>query len=388
MPTPTVYDCIIIGGGMAGAAAAEALSRRGQRVLLLEQFAPGHTRGSSHGDGRIIRYAYAEPTYVALARLAYPLWHDLGARAGEPLIHLTGGWDCDRAGSRELAAMAANFRRYDIPFERLTGAESNRRYPHFRVSADFEVITHPDGGVAFADRTVAALWRLAAAQGVTFVTDERAVALAATPDRVRVTGSSGTVYEAGALILAAGSYTRPLAAQLGLDVPVGALQVQVAHFPVRGGPSHRVGAMPYFIDYSYPNPFYGLPEIVVSGVKVGWHTRGTLLDDVYGELPVDGEQLRGMQAYVGERLPHLSAEPSRIITCRYGTTPDENFIIDRHPDLPNVVIGAGFHGHGFKFTPIIGALLADLAGGDTPPLALDLFRLGRFAAHAQEDARL
>ena len=380
MVDSTVYSVIVLGGGMAGAISAETLARRGQRVLLLEQYEPGHQRGSSHGDGRIIRYAYAEPEYVAMAHLAYPLWEALGRRAGEPLIRRTGGWDCDEAGSAQLAQTEANFVTYGVPYERLDAAASNRRFPHFFLPEGSQALYHPAGGGVFADKAVLAFWRLAQAAGAETQTGERMVNLEVVGDLVHLRGASGAVYRGERLIVATGSWSRQVLRQVGLDVPLTALQVQVAHFPVLGTLSHGPEAMPYFIDYHGEHLFYGLPQLEVPGVKVGWHSAYRELADPYSEQPIDLDNLALTQRFVRERLPHLGLEPLRTTTCRYTMTPDEHFVLDRHPTLPQIVIGTGFSGHGFKFAPALGEILADLVLDQPPQLDLRRFALSRFGS--------
>ncbi len=374
----SVYSAIVLGGGIAGAATAEALARRGQRVLLVEQFAPGHTRGSSHGDGRIIRYAYADPVYVELAQMAYPLWQEAGRRAGERLIHITGGWDCDVANSPQLAEMEANFRRYNLAYQRLTAQQSNRRWPQFHLPDGSEAIFQPDGGVAFADRAVRAFWRLAQAAGADVVTGERIVGLEVVAGRVTLHSETGRMYTGERLALTAGSWSGRLLQHLGLSLPLTPLQVQVAHFPVLSTMPHGVEAMPVFIDYHTPQPFYGLPQIERPGVKVGWHTAGQPLTDPDEEHPLNAADLAVLCRFVGQRLPHLGTTPLQTILCRYTLTPDEHFVIDRHPELPQVVIGTGFSGHGFKFGPALGELITRLLLQERVDFDLTRFALSRF----------
>ncbi len=153
MATST-FDVIVIGGGIVGAATADTLTQRGQRVLLLEQFAPGHTRGSSHGDGRIIRKDYPEAVYMEMVLRAYPLWQGWGERAGMPLMQRTGGWDCGPADSPLLAESEETFQHFGIPYERLSAAESNRRFPWFHLPPGSEALFHADAGVLFATPAV------------------------------------------------------------------------------------------------------------------------------------------------------------------------------------------------------------------------------------------
>ncbi|MBA3534408.1 MAG: N-methyl-L-tryptophan oxidase [Ardenticatenales bacterium] len=371
------YDTIILGGGIVGAATAEALVRRGHTVLLLEQFAPGHTRGSSHGDGRIIRFAYPEPIYIEMALLAYPGWASLAERAGEPLVQTTGGWDAGPAASPHLHELEENFRRYHIPYERLSAAESNRRFPHFYLEGSSEAIFQPEAGVVFATSAVLALWRLFEAAGGIAVTGERVEAIEVLGEQIRVRSVSGVHWQARHLVVAAGGWSRTLLAALGLSLPLEAAQEQVAYFAPRDEMDHRAGAMPIFIDYHTEYPFYGLPQIQVPGVKIGWHHTGPVIDPDDPQ-PFDHANLLGVQDFVRARLPHLNPESFEQITCLYTNTPDYHFILDRHPEFPNIVVGTGFSGHGFKFAPVLGDILAALVLGEATPLDLSPFAISRF----------
>lgn len=379
MNTQPTCDIIILGGGIMGAATAEALARRGQRVFLIEQFAPGHTHGSSHGDGRIFRFAYPQAIYVQMMLLARPAWAELGKRAGRPLIQTTGGWDCSPAGSPALASLETNFQRYGLPYERLSAMESNRRFPHFHLDRDSEALYQPDAGVVFATPAVLALWHLAQASGATMISAERVIAVEAHGELITVRGASGAHWSAPRLVITAGSWARGLLSeQLGLALPLTPTQEQVAYFPPADDLDHRLGTMPVFIDHHTPDhPFYGLPQIEVPGVKVGWHRTGPAVDPD-ARPPASEALFAELQRLTHQRLPHLRLTPVEQVTCLYTNTPDEHFILDRHPDLPNVVIGAGFSGHGFKFGPVIGHILAALALDEPPPLLLDTFSVRRF----------
>lgn len=375
----STYDVIVLGGGIVGSSTAEVLARRGQRTLLVDQFEPGHKRGSSHGDGRIIRLAYPEPIYIEMVQLAYTAWAELAERAGEPLLQTTGGLDCAPIGSPHLVALEKNFKHFNIAYERLTAQDANQRFPQFHLDENTEAIYQADAGVIFAGRAVTTLWRLAEAAGALTQTGQRIKQITVQNGSVKLQSQSGHTWQAGRLVIAAGSWARQLLLPLGLDLPLEATQEQIAYFPVKGAVSHRAGIMPNFIDHHTPaHPFYALPQIEVPGVKVGCHNTGQKINPDQPQ-PLDPANLAAVKNYVRTHFPHLDPSPFDVQSCLYTNTPDYHFILDRHPELPNVVIAAGFSGHGFKFGPILGQIMAALALDEKPPLSLTQFALSRFS---------
>lgn len=376
------FNTIIIGGGIVGTSTADALLRKGEKVLLIEQFDPGHARGSSHGDGRIIRFAYPEPIYVQMAQLAYPAWEQLTQRTGKRFVIPTGGWDCGPANSIQLAELESNFQQFGIPYQRLTREESHKRFPHFRLPEGSEVIYQADAGVVKASAAVLALWDLIEAQGGATLKNTRVEHIESNAHYVTVRTQEGT-YLANRLLIATGGWSKKVLAQTGLELPLVPTQELVAYFAAKDEVDHRVGAMPVFIDYHSDDPFYGLPQVDVPGVKVGWHHTGPVLDPDFPEAASTEAQLTKrvdeLKAYIAERFPHLEArEAIQVLTCLYTNTPDYHFVLDRHPHYSNIIVGTGFSGHGFKFGPVLGELLAALVMDEAPTLPLDMFAITRF----------
>lgn len=376
------FRSIVLGGGIVGAATAEVLARRGERVLLLDRWRPAHDRGSSHGDGRIIRFTYTEPIYLAMIERAYDAWADLESRASTVLTETTGSWECGSEDSVELRELLQCFERSGIEHECWTPAESARRMPHFRLPPGSLAIYQADGGIVRAGRAVHTLWQLAVDAGATARSEAHVVGLDADDRGIAVTLADGTRFTAETLVVAAGGWTRGLLAPLDLELPLRVRREMVSHFPIdpHCGVDHSLRGMPTVIDYHAELPFYALPEIDVPGVKVGWHHSGPLVDP---EAPVDMAEntriLEEVQRYVEARFHHLGTEPTRVINCLYTETPDYHFILDRHPKAERVVVGTGFSGHGFKFGPVAGEILADLAMDREPSFDLDTFRIDRFA---------
>jgi sarcosine oxidase len=390
-------DSLVVGGGVMGAAAAWALARHGEKVTLLDRFEPGHTHGSSHGDGRIFRFTYPEPVYLKMAQLAHRGWRDLSRYAGRPLVIATGNWDTGRPEQTQIVELERNLRDHDIPFEQLSAAESNLRFPQLHVPDGSVALYQPDGGVVLADPAVAALWAAARRSGASCAEGERVHAIEPHDGGVRVATESGRRFAAQRLVLAAGAWSRDLLAPLGLDLPLSVSREMVVYLPPRdpqGPVDHRIGKMPTFIDYhrcqegdDEPCPVYGLPQIEVPGVKLGLHHWGRPLaaPDDDGQ---PGEALEQATIEVARQLlPHLSDQPVATVTCLYTNTPDYHFVLDRMPGERTVTVGAGFSGHGFKFGPAIGDILAALALGDAPPVPLELFTIARLTAGGELEPR-
>ncbi|MEM9558238.1 MAG: N-methyl-L-tryptophan oxidase [Acidobacteriota bacterium] len=396
------HGVLVLGGGVVGAAAARALargdeSRRPVDVVLVDAHPPGHRHGSSHGDGRIVRLTYPEAIYLDMARRSFAGWRALEAERDESLLVTTGTYECGPARSPVIAELAASLAVSGVPYRRLDTEASRRRFPQIELPLGAEAIYQPDGAVIHAERAVAALWRSADAAGARTHSDLRIEALEIEDDGVIARGTrrdgAAEVIHAERLVLATGAWTSGFAETLGLDLPLCVTREVVAYFPISPrttnyGDDHHVGGMPAVIDYHEPHPFYVLPQIEVAGLKVGWHRTGPATDPDTDAVP-DPDILRRITGFVADRLPYLDLHPVVTTTCLYTCTPDYHFVVDRHPRWPHVVLGTGFSGHGFKFAPVLGEMLADLVL-DTIPRASDmnttaphdLFHLARFA-HAE-----
>jgi monomeric sarcosine oxidase len=372
-----MYDVIILGGGVVGASVACALGRRRRRTLMLEQYTPAHDRGSSHGDGRMIRFDYSEAVYVEMVDRAFAAWAALADRIGEPVLRRTGLCNFGPANSPHLAALETSLGTFGLPFERLTARESNARFPQYRLDAGSETLYQPDAGVLFADRIVRALWRCAREDGVEAVEGVRVTDIEASPDRVILRGDAGQAWTGSHLVLAAGGWSERWLDRLGLDLPLEVTQEQVAYFPVRGNADHTAGAMPNAIDYHTPQPFYCVPQVEVPGVKAGWHHTGPGIDPDRPQ-PMDEANFAAVQDFIRRRCPGLDPAPVFRQRCLYTNSPDYHFILDRHPHYPHIAIAAGFSGHGFKFGPVLGEMLAALLYDEPPPVDRTLFSIRRF----------
>jgi sarcosine oxidase len=358
-------EAAVIGAGVMGSATALALARRGVETVLLERFEVGHARGSSHGPTRIFRCVYPEPDYVRLAQRALPVWRRLEDDAGEPLLLPAGcvvlGPEAERCADALATCGAA--------FGWLTPAEAGSRFPGIAFDDADRVLLQPEAGVCLADRTVAAQVRLARDRGADV--RERVEATAVHPsERGAVIGTTAGELEAAVVVVTAGSWAPgmlgPVIEGTKAARPDLRPTVQtVAYFE----PTEPAMAqtMPTFIDWTGDSiAGYAVPSSgIAPGVKLGDHTAGQPVGPDDGPFEPDPARLEALRAFARKRFPGLDPEPVAVETCLYTLTPDEDFVLDR---VGPIVIGAGFSGHGFKFGPLIGELLADLATGADPKL--------------------
>ncbi len=352
-------DAVVVGAGAMGATSAWRLARAGRSVVVLEQFGPGHTRGSSHGATRIFRLAYRDPVYVGFAARALPLWRELEDAAGEVLLEQVGQLDHGRPES--TAEVVAALRSAGRPVEELTPEAATERWPGMRF--DRSVVHSPDGGRCWADRTVAAAQRLAAAAGAQVRFD--------TPvERIEVVGDAAVVHAGGAswsapvVVVAAGAWTSGL---LGALVDLPSLLVE-ADQPSVFAPVDPSGPWPSFLHHGDPvggvdRPLhfdaYGL-ETPGEGVKIGGAgTVGPADPDDASRVP-DPARTGALVEYVERWFPGLDPTPVATTSCLFTTTADEHFVLDRRGP---VVVCSPCSGHGFKFVPAVAAEVERLVTG-------------------------
>jgi sarcosine oxidase len=337
-------DVVILGAGAMGSATAWWLARRGRDVVLLEQFDQGHVNGSSHGSARIFRLAYYDPAYVRMAQEALPLWREVEADTGRTLLDTTGG--IDHGDPRLVDAVAGALQTCGAAHEVIHAAAARERWPGMRFEGN--VVFHQDGGRCRADDAVRALQDRAAVLGADVRFNTGRAALRATSRGVEV-DAAGRTFRAPVAVVTAGAWVRDVVGdELAPDVKV--TQEQIQHFAPRVD-----GEWPSFIHHGQPW-VYGLLA-PGEGVKVAEHHVGPVVDPDR-RPPRDPAAEATVVRYVEQWFPGLDPTPVRVAECLYTTTPDESFVIERRG---SVVIGSPCSGHGFKFTPLIGRRLADLA---------------------------
>jgi sarcosine oxidase len=348
-------DVVVIGAGVMGSATARALAGRGVDTILLEQFELGHDRGSSHGPTRIFRLSYPHVDYTRLARRALRSWRALEDAAGETLLVTTGGLDVGPVATECRASLD----QAGEPFEWLGLGQAAERFPAISFDGVAEVLYQPDAGVCLADRTVAALVRVAGQNGADVRDRTKVEGIELTDEGVQIRASTGDI-SARVAVVTAGAWAAGLLAGVGLSVPLVPILQRVAYF---SSPDGSPPDLPTFIDWTGPDElsWYALPPAGEAfGIKVGQHVGGAPVDPDDGPFDVDPALVEMLAQYVRRRFPGLDPEPVHAETCLYTMTPDEDFIVDR---IGPVVVGSPCSGHGFKFAPVVGELLADLAMG-------------------------
>ena len=372
----TTYDCIVLGVGGFGSAALYHASRRGVRTLGLEQFSAVHDRGSSHGESRIIRRAYFEhPDYVPLVNAAYGLWTELEKAAGRTLYTRSGLLLSGPAHGDVISGTLRAAREHRLDINEMPLPEARRRFPVFRFDDDHAVLHEPDAGYLQVEACVRTHIEQAGRAGAELRFGETCLGWRADGDTVEVT-TDRRRYEAGALIVTAGAWAAQVLADLALPLTV-LRKVQFWH-PVHPTSVGEHQASPAFLFDLPGGTFYGFPCIDGATVKVAEHSGGTVIDDpAHVDRACHEDDIHPIEQFVGTVLPNLHPRPQSHAVCLYTMAPRERFIVDRHPRFPNVIVAAGFSGHGFKFTPAIGQALADLALGGTTPLPIGFLAMRR-----------
>ncbi|MEV6654626.1 N-methyl-L-tryptophan oxidase [Streptomyces sp. NPDC051219] len=378
------FDVIVLGLGGMGSAAARHLAARGARVLGLEQYSPVHNRGSSHGGSRITRQSYFEdPAYVPLLLRSYELYEQLERDTGLDVAMLCGGVMVGPPDSRTVAGSLRSAEKWGLPHELLDAREIRRRFPTMTPTDD-EVALYEDlAGLVRPENTVAAHLRLAARDGAELRFEEPVTRWETLPGGrgVRVRTAQGT-YTAGHLVICPGAWAPGLLDDLGVTVTV-ERQVMYWFQPAGGTRPYEPQRHPIYIWEDVQGvQVYGFPAIdgPGGGAKVAFFRQGgTVCTPDTIDRTVHPEEIAAMAGQVAPHLPSLPGSFLTASTCMYSNTPDEHFVITPHPAHENTTVACGFSGHGFKFTPVVGEILADLALTGSTHHPIELFDPRRFS---------
>ena len=372
------FDVVVLGLGVMGASAVHQLAGRGVRVLGLDANQRGHVLGSSHGRSRIIREAYYEAAeYVPLVQRAFIQWRELEEETGLDLLLMSGCLNIGRPGTQGVDGVIASARRHGLPSEILTSDAMRSRFPAFALPESHVGVYQPTAGVLNADACVGALVDASVARGATIRHGELVNNWEPDGDGVIVRTPSGTI-RAQKLVITAGPWSASVLADLGL--PLQAVRQYVVHFEPQAPERFSPPGFPAFIWDVAEGEVYGIPYLPGSGFKVGGHDPGEPCTPETARRTVTAEEIENVRSIFERCLPGCATTMSMAATCLYTVTPDRHFIIDRHPEHPQVSYAAGFSGHGFKFGPTIGEVLADLAIEGSSRHDVAFLRAARFPA--------
>jgi sarcosine oxidase len=356
------------------------LARRGVRVLGLEQYSPGHTRGSSHGDSRIIRETYFEhPLYVPLVRRAHELWRELEELSGASLMRINGGLMIGPPEGSVVTGTLRSAHEHQLPYEILDAADVRARFPPFTIERNLTAVFDPRAGYLDADACNRAHIDAATAAGATACFDEPALEWNADDDGARVRTRSGW-YSAGKLALTGGPWNGSLASELNLPLEIERQTVFWLE-PPRSNDYEPERFPIYAYEYKPGHICYGFPRLA-RGIKASVMHSGEIVDSpAQVRRSVADEELEPLRAALRPVLPGLALAAVRErATCLFTNTPDHDFIIDWHPLHPNVLVSSPCSGHGFKFASAVGELQAQLLTDQPTRFDLSPFRIGRFAS--------
>lgn len=377
-PERREWDVVVVGLGAIGSAAAYwAATRPRTRVLGLEQFELGHAKGASADHSRIIRLSYHRPDYVRLAKRAFETWAQVEAEADERIVTVTGGLDLWPADPGiPMADYTDSLAEEAVPFEILDAGEVMRRWPQWRLPHDVTALWQSRAGLADPYRGNAAHRRLATARGATLVDRTPVTAIREAGGAYEV-DAGGETHVAGRVILATDAWTNDILASFDRRLPLTVTKEQVTYFEASDPAAFAPDRFPVWIWMDEPS-FYGIPTYGEAGPKAAQDAGGQPTTPETRTFDRDEAMYGRVRRFVETYLPDAAGPELLTKTCLYTLTPDRDFVIDRVPEAPGVIVGLGA-GHGFKFASVLGRILVELAidGGSPSESELGAFRIDR-----------
>lgn len=372
------YDAIVLGAGGVGSAAMWQLASRGLKVLGIDRFAPPHARGSSHGQTRIIRQAYFEhPDYVPLLLESYRLWRELEGMAGRPLLVETGLLEVGSASGAVVPGVLDAARQHGLEVQTLAAAEIEHRWPALRIPDPYVGVFEARAGFLHVEPCVEAQLTAARRAGAELKTEVEVHEWCARGE-IHLRTSAGD-FSADRLVITAGAWAGTMLA--GVLPP---LEVRRKVMLWHRSDDQRLAPAAGFPCFLFEQPdsvVYGFPAIDPRGLKLAEHSGGgSVADPLSVDRSLHADDQAPIADFVHRHFPSVSPACCDHAVCLYTMSPDEHFIVDRHPQDERIVFAAGLSGHGFKFAPVLGALLADLALSGTPRLPIGFLGVGRFSA--------
>ena len=377
------YHTIVLGVGGMGSAAVYELARRGKRVLGLEKFDIPNTMGSSHGYTRIIRKAYYEdPSYVMLIQRAYDLWEEIERQAGKELLIKTGSLDAGPTDSWVFKGSQQSCVDHGLVHEVLTGREINLRYPGYQLPEELMGVYQPDGGFLIPEDSIVSYVEAAHSLGAEIHGRETVLSWEPEGSGVRVF-TDRDQYLADRLVITAGAWNAEI-----LPFLRGFLQPErqvLAWLQPTRPEFFTPGRFPVFNLLVPEGRYYGFPVHGVPGFKFGkyHHFEEVVQPDQYHREPTLEDEVM-LRDFASRYFPQGTGPTMSLVACMFTNSPDKHFIIDLHPEYPQVSFAAGFSGHGFKFASVVGEIMADLADWGSTRHNIQLFNLARFTGQVSE----
>ncbi|MGI2329079.1 N-methyl-L-tryptophan oxidase [Planococcus sp. YIM B11945] len=374
------YEVIIVGAGSMGMAAGYYLAKQGKRVLLIDAHDPPHAEGSHHGETRIIRHAYGEgESYVAMALRSQILWNELQELADEEIFVNTGVINIGPSDSAFIQNVIGSAKTFSLNVKQLTAEEINKRWPGFRVPKDYIGCHELDSGVLLSENCIRAFKKQALKHGAVLQTNTPVRSISIFENSVRIETEKGS-FTGDSLIVTPGAAARKILPMIGMELPLQEMRTTFSWFETDEQLYHSSNFPAFCFDLP-DEMYYGFPSIHQAGVKIGRHDGGRPRDmqkppEEFGTYVQDKEDVAGFaERFMPSVGAHRLGKP-----CTYTNTPDEDFIIDKHPDHNHVALACGFSGHGFKFSSVVGEILSDLATNERQAkLDIRPFALKRFA---------
>ncbi|MEP7322432.1 MAG: N-methyl-L-tryptophan oxidase [Saprospiraceae bacterium] len=381
---PDKFDVIVIGVGTMGVPACLYLAQRGLKVLGIEQFDIPNDHASHSGYTRIIRKAYYEhPDYVPLLIRSYELWKELEYNSGIKLYHETGILYLGEESSPVLQGCLESSRLYQIPVESWSRSKTKEKFPHFQYPEDWISLWEPEAGYLHVNESIQSFYKAALQQGASFQTNEKVEAWTQTENGIEVKTDKG-FYLAHKIIFTSGSWTQDHLPNHKLPLTV--TRQMLAWLDMSNSAYYSSPHFPcWFVHDPEKGMYYGFPDSNLKnqaeppGIKIGLHVRGELTSPSTIERSIGNEDEKIVDLFIERYFPQGQGVQRSYKTCMYTNTPDENFILDYlHDTNQQVVLACGFSGHGFKFAPVIGELLAQMVCNESSDLNIDFLRLNRF----------
>lgn len=374
----TNFDVMVIGLGAAGSAAAFHLARTNKKVMGIDRFTPPHVFGSSHGESRIIRQAYFEsPMYVPFVQAAMDAWLELAQLSGKKIFIKSKSLTLGNAGSAVIEGVLHSAEKYNLRHQYLSFEQIKRAFPALNPSANMVAVLEEEAGLLLPEVCIATHLDLAAKAGAILHFDEKVMSVEVNGGGVDVVTNRGR-YRAGQVIISAGAWATELLPDLKLPLEV---ERRVVHwFKNKKTDDQRFlpDRLPVYIwEYEPGQMFYGFPDLG-NGIKIASTKKGVVSHPDQLNRKVDRTEIKVLEEIVSKYF-NIDANHSQASVCMYTNTPDEHFIIDRHPSIENIIIVSPCSGHGFKFASMVGKVLSQMATGVHPDIDINPFRLSRFS---------